>query len=210
MKFIIYFQKLMDKLNKYKIVFLKNKKAFSIIEIILSVFLITILSSSIIVLFNLYQDYQKITPTSISKSIIKKNHSETLSALKQYILQAQNIINSTTINGINYVTDNKNLILQLRSIDNDNNIVTGNYDFVIFYTTSSNPIKFYQKVVPSPFSTRKNYEILLNSIVKEINFEYNTIDPKDASIIKIFLKTSNNFSGKELEESSYISVKLNK
>lgn len=210
MKFIIYFQKLMDKLNKYKIIFLKNKKAFSIIEIILSVFLITILSSSIIVLFNLYQDYQKITPTSISKSIIKKSHSETLSALKQYILQTQNIINSTTINGINYVTDNKNLILQLRSIDNDNNIVTGNYDLVIFYTTSSNPIKFYQKVVPSPFSTRKNYEILLNSIVKEINFEYNTINPKDASIIKIFLKTSNNFSGKELEESSYISVKLNK
>lgn len=210
MKSIIYSQKLMNNINRYKIFFLKNKKGFSIIEIILSIFLITILSFSIIVLLNLYQDYQKITPTSISRSIIKKNHSETLSALKQNILQAQNIISSTTINGITYMTDNKNLILQLRSIDSDNNVITGNYDLIIFYSTSSNPIKFYQKIIPSSFSVRKNYEILLNSIVKEINFEYNTINPKDASIIKIFLKTSNNFSGKELEESSYISVKLNK
>ncbi|MCS6789324.1 MAG: hypothetical protein NZ484_02085 [Patescibacteria group bacterium] len=194
-------------------IFLKifqNKKSFSIIETVLSVFLITILSISITVLLNLYKDYQTITPNSVAKSIIKKNHSDTLIALKQSILQAQNIVNSTTINGINYVTDSRNLILQTRSIDNNNNIISGNYDLIIFYTTSSNPIKLYQKIIPSSFSNRKNYEILINNIVKEINFEYNTTNPKDASIIKIYLKTSNNFSNKELEEASYIAVKLNK
>lgn len=190
--------------------FIKNKKAFSIIETVLSVSLITILSLSIVVLFNLYQDYQKITPNSIMKSIIKKNHSETLTNLKQYILQAQNIINTTTINGITYTTDNKNLILQLRSIDSNNNIILGSYDIVIFYTTSSNPIKIYKKIIPSSFSSRKNYEVLINNMVKEINFEYNTINPKDASMIKIYLKTSNDLLEKQTEESSYITVKLNK
>ncbi|MGC8775827.1 MAG: prepilin-type N-terminal cleavage/methylation domain-containing protein [Minisyncoccia bacterium] len=193
-------------MNKLKI----NNKGLSLLELILSIFLLSILSLGIIILFNLYKDYQSITPISISRSIIKKSHSESLSILKQNILEAQNILSSTTINGQTYTTDNKTLILQLRSIDNNQNIIIGNYDLVLFYVSSTNPFILFQKIIPSAYSARKNTNAVINNMVKNINFEYNTPEPKDANLIKISLETSNNFSGKEITESSYITIKLNK
>jgi prepilin-type N-terminal cleavage/methylation domain-containing protein len=187
-----------------------NKKGFTILEFILSIFLISILSAGVMILINLYKDYQFITPASISRLIIKKNHSSSLNILKESILQAQSILASTTINGQNYASDNKNLILQLRSVDNNKNIIPGSYDLIIFYTTSTNPMILHQKIMPSPYSSRKNTDLIINKMVKNITFEYNTSLPKDADLIKIYLETSNNLSLKEIIESSYITVKLNK
>lgn len=187
-----------------------NKKGFTILEFVLSIFLITILSAGVVILINLYKDYQFITPTSIARSIVKKNQVDSLKILKETILQAQNILASTTIDGQNYVSDNNNLILQLRSIDNNQNIIPGSYDLIIFYTTSTNPKILRQKIIPAFYSKRTNTDLIINNQVKNINFEYNTPLPKDANLIKIYLETANNLSGKEIIESSYVSIKLNK
>lgn len=194
-------------MKKYN--FEKENSGFTLIETIITLSLFTILSIGIITIFNIYKEYGAIFPKSLYSSIIKKDHSETIEQFKNHIKQAQLIVATTSIESTLFTTNTTTLILQLRSIDDSKNILPGSYDTVIFYIdTSTSPMVFYKKVIPSPQSSRTGGTFLINNKIKNLSFIYNTSNPKDANLIEIILETSNFSQNNEIKEKSDFKIGL--
>lgn len=189
--------------------FIKQVKAFTIIEMLLGLTLFIIISFGIINIFNLYQKFEQEIPNVVLSSIIQRNHLETIENFKTYIRQAQNVLASTTIDGVLYTTATTTLILKLRSIDSSNQIIPDSYDLVVFYTnTTTPPITLYRKISASPQSKRQSGILILNKIIQNLSFTYDTPNPKDAKLVNINLETSKSFGTKKISKSSIISISL--
>lgn len=189
--------------------FIKQIGAFTIIETLLGLTLLVIISFGIINIFNLYNKLGQTIPDITLSSLIQRSHLETIGNFKIYVRQAQNILATTTVDGILYTTATTTLILKLRSIDSLNQIVPDSYDLVIFYTnTTTPPITLYRKISASPQSKRQSGVLILNKMVQNLSFAYDTPDPKDAKLVNINLETSKGFGTKQINKSSIISISL--
>jgi len=191
----------------------KNKKinnfGFSLIEIILSLFLFVILSLNIITLFQAYQKYSVIIPKSITNANAKNENLKIIDNLKTYIREAQNILDSTVINSITYNSGTSTLVLQLRSIDNNDNIILGSNDVVVFnLETSTFPYKLYRIINADSNSKRSSGKILISDSVKNLIFKYSNLSPKYSKSVIIYLETIKKYKNEDLIEQSTTTVNL--
>lgn len=191
----------------------KNKKinnfGFSLIEIILSLFLFVILSLNIITLFQAYQKYSVIIPKSITNANAKNENLKIIDNLKTYIREAQSILDSTVINSITYNSGTSTLVLQLRSIDNNDNIILGSNDIVVFnLETSTFPYKLYRIINADSNSKRGSGKILISDSVKNLIFKYSNLSPKDSKSVIIYLETIKKYKDEDLIGQSTTTVNL--
>lgn len=118
-----------------------------------------------------------------------------------------NVVASSTINGVNYVSDGDTIVLKLPSIDSNQNIIFGSFDYAAFDLDAVNS-KIISNVEKSPLSARADGQKTIAQFVNNLNFGYNDIVWTSVNKIEITLVTTKQEGGVVRESRSFKAVKL--
>lgn len=111
---------------------------FTLIEVLIS---IVIISFILIALFNIYTGYN--TVMTIQQAHIDVNGSARtiVDEFKQTAMQADSVVASHAFSGTTYSSGTSAIVFELPSIDSSGNIISGTYDYIVLYATSTSAYK---------------------------------------------------------------------
>lgn len=155
----------------------QKERGFSIIEAIFaSAILIFVLGAFAV----LYTNFSKFYNRQQAEINIGNSAREAVKELQSAALQANHIIASHTFSGTAYTTGQHIVVLEIPSIDGSGNIVSGKYDYVVFYLTGKN---LYRRVEVDAASSRPSGLNKISDSVSMLTFTYN--NPNLAQATKI-------------------------
>lgn len=154
-----------------------GKKGFTLIEVIFAVAILILIFAALTYLYNNYYNVYFYQQTSVS---VADSAHATMKELQNTALQADKIIASHTFSGNVYNTDQHTLVLEIPSIDGSQNIVSGKYDYAVFYITGTN---LYKRVQADAASSRSSGLTTISGMVTALTFTYNNANLSQASEI---------------------------
>jgi hypothetical protein len=92
-----------------------------------------------------------------------------LSGISPYARQARQVVSSTIIDNTTYNTATSTLVLEVPAISENGTIIDAVYDYVVFYTTSTN---FYRVLAADSASARPSENKLLANNITDLVFTY--------------------------------------
>jgi type II secretory pathway pseudopilin PulG len=155
----------------------KNRKGFSFIEAIVS---IAIFIFILLALVLVYDNYSKVYNYQEAVFNLAASARATANEMQNAALQADHIVASHSFSGTTYTTDQDTLVLEIPSIDSQGDIVSGKYDYVVFYITGSN---LYKRLEADAASSRASVTRQLSENIESVAFTYNNADLSLASKI---------------------------
>jgi prepilin-type N-terminal cleavage/methylation domain-containing protein len=169
-----------------------KQAGFTIVEIIVVVSLISLL---ILAFLNLYDRHGRLF--SFENGVVRTTSGTraAMSELQQYVLQAQTVVASRTIGGINYSSGAGTLILELPAIDSSNNPISNTWDYVVFYITGSS---LYRTIEVAGSSVRLGGTKLLSDTAISLAFTYNNADFSQVSQINVDLTSQIQVNGQAI------------
>lgn len=156
-----------------------DKQGFTLIETVVVIAIFIIIS---FVLSNLYINYYQ--AYYLQEAIIKAAGSASFAAneIQNAALQADHIVTSHNFSGTIYSSDQNVLVLEISSIDSSENIVSGKYDYMVFYATGT---ILYKLVQADASSSRISGQKQLSNTLSTITFAYNNGDLSQANKIDV-------------------------
>jgi hypothetical protein len=115
--------------------------------------------------------------------------------MQKTIKLADQVLASKTINLINYSTSENTLILELPSVDSNQNIIPNTYDYAVFHLKPSDQTKLILSIEASPQSSRVSGDTLISSSVEKIIFSCNDSDFSKVALISVYLSSSRTVLG---------------
>lgn len=166
---------------------LQDQKAFTLLEVIISVGIFVLLSISMVDLIigtdNLLRS-QQVTIDVIGSA------SEAMSDIQTMATQATQVAASHSFSGTTYTTSTSTLVLQLPSITSTGSIVSGQYDYVTYYATGTSA---YRIIDPGTGSVRPSGTKRLSDTVTAFTFTYGSSDPTLSTSTMIDIQTQGTF-----------------
>lgn len=160
----------------------KNKRGFSIIELIfVSAILIFVLGAFAV----LYANFSKFYNRQQAEIEMGNSARETAKELQSAVLQASQIVSSHDFSGTAYSTDADTVVLKIPSIDGSGDIVSGNFDYIVFYLTGKN---LYRLVEADATSIRSSGRNQISDAVSGLVYTYNNPNLELASKIDVSLQ----------------------
>ncbi len=155
------------------------KKGFTLIETMVTIAIFILVS---LALGYFYVYYYKIFHTQQALISVAGSASLAANELQNAVLQADQILVSHNFSGTVYNTGQNILVLELPSIDGSGNIVSGKYDYLVFYATSTH---LYKLVQANAQSSRPSGSRQLSDTVSTFTFTYNNGDLTQADKIDV-------------------------
>jgi hypothetical protein len=143
-----------------------QNQCFSLAEAVISVAVVIYILIAFLVIYNSYDKFFNRQQTEIG---IGNSAREVVKELQSYALQADQIMSSQTISGTNYSTDAHTAVLRIPSINGSGNIISGKYDYVVFYLTGKN---FYRRLQADAASSRHSEVNQISGAVTNLTFTY--------------------------------------
>lgn len=112
--------------------------------------------------------------------------SRVANAVRAAALPASRVLASQLFPNATVESTPEALVVELASIDEDGNIISGNYDQIAFYCEGS---VVYQETAIDSGSARTAGRIILASNVSELSFTYDTEEPSTATLITVDVST---------------------
>ena len=184
---------------------MKNYKGFTLLEILAVVAILALMS---LFLIPIYIDYSRLYARENAKIDLNLAKQTILNDLSKNIKGATAVLTTSTINGVNFVTGNQTLILSLPSIDNQREVISGSFDLLVYYLSTSTPIKLVKRVAPALVSRRLPQNRALGQNVNFLEFSYNTPDPAEAKAVVVTLANSRAVFGQTYTVTSTLSAVL--
>jgi prepilin-type N-terminal cleavage/methylation domain-containing protein len=156
-----------------------DKLGFTLIE---TVIVITIFTIILFTLAGLYISYYQAYNVQQAIIGVASSASTTANELQNAALQADQIIASHTFSSTVYNTDQDTLVLEMPSIDSSGNIISGKYDYVVFYVTGTD---LYKLAETDSYSSRQSGLKKLSDTISTITFVYNNINLSQANEINV-------------------------
>lgn len=97
------------------------------------------------------------------------NINDVLMQVRSNIKEASSITASYLSEGTNYTSGPTQLILNLPSLDNSNNIISGSFDTYIYFLDTN---QFRFKSFPTAVSSRKIQDQIFSTLVDSLKFQY--------------------------------------
>lgn len=160
-----------------------NKQGFTLFETMIAVFIFIIVSAF---LSSLYVNYYRVYYFQQGIVSVAGSASATANELQSAILQADKIVASYDFSGTVYSSGQNILVLEIPSIDSSGNIVSGKYDYAVFYATGNFLYKLVQADVSS---SRISGQKQLSNTLSAITFTYNNGDLTQANKIDVDIQT---------------------
>ncbi|MBU0597704.1 hypothetical protein KKF61_01755 [Patescibacteria group bacterium] len=157
----------------------------------LSEMLVTILILVIIIslLIGMYFTYIGAFKIQMAYNELNSNSIIAFDKITSRIKGAARVAEQATINSIEYTTDYDTLILELPSIDEDQNIIFGAYDYFVIYRDPADNTLLKFDIEPDTGSSRQSGARLVSEYVDEIIFNFNNIDYTAVNKIETILVT---------------------
>ena len=184
-----------------------TKSAFSLIEILIVLALLSVISLILgyvfISHFRLFNNVKSLVEVSSSNKLV-------LDELITQIREGEAIVSTCSGCG-SFVTGSGTLILQLWPLDANNvpfEPTSANYDYVIY---SQDPIKstnLLKKIIPDATSNRVASTKIMASDISNLNFTYNNLDPTQANEITVNVQNSIKITGRTQTNSQQIKAVL--
>ncbi len=165
----------------------KNESGFTLMELLLVVTITTavgILLVSILVQ-NSGLFYQQ--NSRISQGV---GENDALSSFRENAKVAKAVAISYPETGsAQYTSGPSQLVLKLAAIDSQSNVITGVFDFVVYYVTAN---RLYVKIFPGSGSTRQPINQILSNNVNSVTFSYldqtaQPVTPTSATKVRMML-----------------------
>lgn len=118
-----------------------------------------------------------------------------LDATGLYTASARAIVASAVINSVSYTTGNDLVVLELPSIDSNEDIVASTYDYVAIGVDPSATNTFIVDLDANAASARADLTRKITDMVDKAIFRYNTVDATSANTIELFVRTSKDARG---------------
>lgn len=123
------------------------------------------------------------------------NAFQAIDATGLHASSAKQVISSKTINGTAYATSDTLVILELPTIDIDDDVVSGSYDYVAIGQDPGDSTKFIVDLEPDGGSSRVGGKHTKALLVDKVIFRYNTVDSADADALDLYIQTSKDARG---------------
>lgn len=156
-------------------------------------------------LVSVYFSYNNVMKVYLAKTDLQTSNSIALNKITSTIKLASNIPNTKIINSNNYTTSSNTLILELPSIDSNQDIIPNTYDYIAYHLDPVDNTKLKSSQEAAPASTRKSGDSLVGENIKSLIFNYNNDEISQASSVNITIvleKVINNRSQKLVSQSS--------
>lgn len=179
-----------------------RKSGFSFIEAIFaSAILAFVLVAFVVVYINFFKFYNR----QQAEMKLGDSARNAVKELQSSALQANQIVASHDFSGPTFNTDQDTLVLELPSIDGSGNVVSGKYDYVVFYKTQEN---FYKLTEADAASSRASSLKQLSESVATLTFTYNNPDLAQANKIDTDIQMQSLLSGQTISYQLYQEIYL--
>jgi prepilin-type N-terminal cleavage/methylation domain-containing protein len=180
----------------------KNEAGFTLMELLVVIFVSTIL---LIGLFELYTWHSRMF--SYQQALVAvteqtRNSGETMQIL---VAQSVQVLPTTTLESVDYVSTSTSVILKLPAIDTNGVSIPATWDTAVFYLDNQN---LYQKLRPHALSARLSTDKLLSDAVVEFELNYNDADFELVTEVSLTLRVDkqshNQTLTSSLEQNMYL------
>lgn len=163
---------------------LKNKKGFTLIEAIVYLAIASIL---FVIIADIFITQSQVYDKETAKTDIDLYAKTALDRTVENSLSATTVVASRTFSSTLYQSGNQTLILELPSIDSNQNIINNTYDYILFHLDPNNASKFFMQLDAASGTARADKTVLLATFVSNLNFRYNKSNPVDANKVEVSL-----------------------
>ena len=157
-------------LKSYCVSSAKAERGFTLIELILVIFVSSIL---LIGLLGLYSWHSRVY--SYQQAVIGVTEQSRLggNSLKTYASKAELVLASATVDGVDFVSTTTSVILLLPVTDSGGEVISGANDLALFYLSGKD---FFFKLKPHASSSRLSLLKLLSDSVNTLTLGYDNAD----------------------------------
>jgi type II secretory pathway pseudopilin PulG len=179
-----------------------NKSGFSLIEALFaSAILVFILVAFVVLYVNFFKFYNR----QQAEMKIGDSARNAVKELQSAALQANKIAASHDFSGTVYSTDQDTLVLEIPSIDGSGNIISGKYDYAVFYVTGEN---LYKLTEADASSSRPSNLKQLSESISTITFTCNNPDLALANKVDADIQMETSLSGQTISYHLYQQIYL--
>lgn len=166
---------------------LRKSKGFTLIELIITLSLITFVITIIVtILINSSNTY---TFVSQQKKITDESDFA-IQSINSFIRSSKNVVSQYSYNSVNYSLSDSTLILNLPSINNSGDIIISENDVAIFNLDNGS---LRQIIIPSQSSIRPQIDKTITGDVEQLTFDINNIN--NVVFISTFIKVEKVIEG---------------
>lgn len=158
-------------------------RAFTLVE---TMVVIAISTMVFIALVSILMHYGRTLETQSATIDVNVSANRVVNTIAPLVLQANAVATSYTLSGTTYTTSSTTLVLELPSIDASGAIISGAYDYAIFYASSS---QAYERIVVSASSNRAAATKTLGTAIKSLSFTYDSVDVTSATSVTVDVRT---------------------
>jgi len=187
---------------------LKSKKGFGILEVVITIAILSIIS---VVIIDVYVKSHNTFEIQKDKASLQTSTRSALDTISTWVKKSSSVVSVYTApdNSI-YTTSSASLALKVPSIDTNGNTIAGVYDYVIFLPNQTDSSKLEEFIYSSTGSSRQNIERVICQNLKNIEIKY--LDSNSSEITEnyeasVLLKI--NLSSEEATHGETITAELN-
>jgi len=189
---------------------MRNKNAFTLVELIVVVSLMAIILGALIALYTTHHQFYNIASIFTELRSYTKNFKNQIS---KDIEEAVSVIASKTLSGTAYITSATELILQLYAIDSGGDFDTDDYDYIAYRISGTNISRVIDADDTDSTRGDSNYVLIENASSMSFEF-YNSSQTKITSNyptptrIVTDLTVQKTWAGKVRQETIHSSARL--
>lgn len=180
-----------------------KKHGFTLIEAIVY---IAIASIVLVIITQIFISQSQVYDAETSRADIELYAKQALNRMVQNSISARGVVATQVLGGATYSSSSSTLVLELQSIDANQNLISNKYDYIAFYLDPTDLTKLYMKIDADPNSSRKDTTTLLSTFVEGLNFRYNIADPALATKVEIALNLARTVRGQNRTAQSSTSI----
>jgi prepilin-type N-terminal cleavage/methylation domain-containing protein len=174
----------------------KTQSGFTLIEIVIVIFLFSVLLMG---LFSIFEWQQKVYTVEMAEVRVTSSARSALAAMNSVIAQGIEIIPSRTINGVLYTTGGSTVVVKLPVITSSDEVLPNQYDYAVFHRDGQN---LFQIIEANAASIRQSGSKLLSDNVHNFSLSYNGGDIASSNRITATITNRATYRGDKFVEFS--------
>jgi hypothetical protein len=159
----------------------------SLADMLITIF---ILVTIVTLMTGMYLAYIYVYKIQVAYNELITSNNIALDKISNIIKGADKVVDAKNINSVDYTTDYDTLILELPSVDASQNIITGSYDYIVYFRDVADQAKLKYDVAPAGGSSRKAGFQMVGDFVNTLVFNYNNIDYSKVNKVEIILENT--------------------
>ena len=174
---------------------MKNKNGISILEIIIGMFIFSLIS---VLAIGIYTSHFKVYSNQNSHIDVASQSKIGIDEIVNQIRQSQSIVNTCSACGSD-ITSSTVLVLQLWPLDTNGDPkdpTTNDYDYIVYKKNPADLTQITRRILPNVASNRQGSTTIIANNVSSLNFAYNNGTPSATSQVTITVITSKLSFGK--------------